>query len=289
MKRAFTLIELMVVVGIMSFLGVAATGGYSALQRGMAERSATDAAITLLRAARERSLVDRQPVAVFCYNRILREAESTDDQNAIVVGEAVAIRRAGRISYVRGDRLVDEFMDVVGCYDIADGVSTEPGNGMRLWYFGETKNDMSGMKYSIVSEALVPYDSVRLTSFDDWASGSQNANDPYNVQNMDNIVYAFRKLSGGTSVNWVPGSGYGFEFARVQLPNNFIFGNTAPTRYGTPDLVTTMYFDPLSPTGVEDGDVEVYVCKPDASGKQVADHRAGKASSRGMSDGGQVL
>ena len=283
MKRAFTLIELMVVVGIMAFLGVAATGGYSALQRGMAERSAVDAAITILQAAKERALVDRSPTMVFCYNRLVREA--TEEDNAVVVGEAVAIRRAGRISWVRGDRLVDEFMDVVGSYDIADGASTDKGQGMKLWYFGESKP--SSMEYSIVAEEVAPIDSVQLTSFDDWADGGANVDDPYNVRNMENIVYAFMKLSGGTSPNWAPGSGYGFEFASVQLPNNFVFGSTVPQQIGQLRLAKVMYFDPEDPNRIQDESVDVYVCMPNASGMPNADHKAGTASSKSNKD--QVL
>ena len=71
-KRGFTLVELMLVVGIMAFLGVAATSGYNALQRGMAERGATAVASGILKAAKERALVDRVPTMVFCYNRMVR-------------------------------------------------------------------------------------------------------------------------------------------------------------------------------------------------------------------------
>ena len=39
-RRAFTRMELMVVVGIMAFLGLAATNGYNALRRGMAKTRA---------------------------------------------------------------------------------------------------------------------------------------------------------------------------------------------------------------------------------------------------------
>lgn len=284
MKRAFTLIELMVVVGIMAFLGVAATGGYSALQRGMAERGAVDAAVTLLQAAKERALVDRSPTMVFCYNRLVREA--TEEENAVVVGEAVAIRRAGRISWVRGDRLVDEFMDVVGSYDIADGASTDKGQGMKLWYFGESKP--SSMEYSIVAEEVAPIDSVQLTSFDDWVDGGANTADPYNVRDMHNIVYSFIKLSGGTSPNWAPGSGYGFEFAHVQLPNNFTFERNVPQQAGQLVLAKTMYFDPENSSGdIQDESVDVYVCVPNASGMPNADHKAGTASSKANKD--QVL
>ena len=60
-------------------------------------------------------MVDRVPTAVFCYNRMLREA--TADDNAVVVGEAVAIRRAGRITRAQGNYLYDEFGDLDRSYD----------------------------------------------------------------------------------------------------------------------------------------------------------------------------
>ena len=85
MRRAFTLMELMVVVGIMAFLGLAATNGYNALQRGMAERGAVDAASAILKAAKERAQVDRVPTAVFCYNRMLREAGAS----GFLIGETL--------------------------------------------------------------------------------------------------------------------------------------------------------------------------------------------------------
>ena len=276
MKRAFTLVELMVVVGIMAFLGVAATGGYSALQRGMAERSAVDVAVTILQAAKERALVDRQPTALFCYNRLLREA--TEDENAVVVGEAVAIRRAGRITGVSGQHLIDEFLDAVGSYDIEESSGIANRKGMKLWRFDDKK--MSQMQYSIVADAVVPYDGATLKSFDFWAKG-----EPDPGTNMPHIVYSFWKLSGSSHepAGWVAGNGYGFEFAHVQLPNNFIFESAVPSQVGQIEQVKAMYFDP---DNMQDDNVTVRVCMPNASGMQRAHHDAGVASSK---EKGQVL
>ena len=44
MRKAFTLIELLAVIGIMGMLGVAAAASYGALVNGMKERSACAAA-----------------------------------------------------------------------------------------------------------------------------------------------------------------------------------------------------------------------------------------------------
>ena len=96
-RAGFTLIELLVVVGIMGMLGVAATGGYAALQRGMEERSAVAVAAALLRSAQERAHVDRLPTVVFCYNRLVK-APTGEDENGVAVGVMTAIRRAGRLS-----------------------------------------------------------------------------------------------------------------------------------------------------------------------------------------------
>jgi len=271
MKRGFTLIELMVVVGIMAFLGVAATGGYSALQRGMSERGAVAAVSSLLKAAKERALVDRSPTIVFCYNRLLREA--TDVDNAVVVGEAVAIRRAGRVTWASGQNIVDEFLDIVGSYDIIDESQVSRRKGMRLWRFDDAR--MSEMKYSIVADAVIPlWNDAQLYTYGGWAEGEANAN-----SNLNHVVYAFRDIGGSThqASGWKPGNGYGFEFADVQLPKNFIFGTTVPSQLGDVQQVKAFYFDPESPS---DDSVEIQFCMPDASGMPKAHHRAGQASSR---------
>ena len=208
MRRGFTLMELMVVVGIMAFLGVAATNGYNALQRGMAERGAVDAASALLKAAKERAMVDRVPTAVFCYNRMLREA--SDDANAVVVGEAVAIRRAGRISRVQGSYLYDEFGDLDRSYDrLQSGQQSDlqGRKGMRLWRFDDRR--MNQMQYSVVADAVFDDDNMPGVSFMPWGdqlagggTSSSNMDMPDPWLAIDNLSPVLR--SGGRVCAYVP-------------------------------------------------------------------------------------
>ena len=295
MKNGFTLIELMVVVGIMAFLGVAATGGYSALQKGMAERGATAAASSLLQAAKERAMVDRSPTVVYCYNRMVKEA--TDIDNAVIVGEAVAVRRSGRISYVRGKYLVDEFMDVVGSYDIIDDNEVSKRKGMRLWRFDDKEPSGSDMKYSVVADAVIPLDqdTLQLHTFDNWAKAGEDVQvDEWEAKviggrsrsekmpsTMPYVAYAFYNLGSSSHEpsSWVAGNGYGFEFAKMQLPKNFIFEKDVPSRLGDVKLAKTLYFTPEAPN--DDKTVNVYFCRPQASGLPKANDRpAGQASSK---------
>ena len=297
MKRAFTLMELMVVVGIMSFLGVAATGGYNALQRGMAERGATAVATSLLQAAKERAMVDRSPTMVFCYNRLLREA--SDDANAIVVGEAVAVRRAGRVSWVQGNYIVDEFADLHNSYDVeTDDSRLQERKGMKLWRFDDAR--MNDMRYSVVADAVRQLD-INGTSYAEWANGGtgeSGANgaggsgpnavthpldkDFTGTPSTLNIrAYAFFNLNNSAyePSAWTIGDGYGFEFANVQLPHNFVFGSgSVPSKVGDVSFVKAIYFDPDQYGNNED--VELYFCRPDAGGNPRPDHRAGTASSK---------
>lgn len=300
MRRGFTLIELMVVAGIMAFLGTAATGGYNAFQRGMAERGATGAASSLLKAAKERAFVDRTATMVFCYNRLLREA--TDDENAIVVGEAVAIRRAGRITHVDGEYLIDEFADILGSYDVVEDSAIQDRSGIRLWKFDDV--EMSQADYSVIADAVTPYDpgNSYLQTYEGWAFGENNNPDAVNASadlstekpkngnrkvvtlsgGMKCLLYAFRDLGKGTiqAGTWKVGNGYGFEFAHVQLPHDFIFNGSIPTRLGEIANVRVMYFDPWTNDG--DKTIDVYACMPDASGKpQKNQNPAGTATSKG--------
>ena len=291
MKRAFTLMELMVVVGIMAFLGVAATGGYNALQRGMAERGATAAGTSLLQAAKERAMVDRVPTMVFCYNRLIREA--TDEENAIVVGEAVAVRRAGRVTRAQGMFIVDEFADLCNSYDVeADEGQLQNRKGMKLWRFDDQR--MNNMAYSVVADAVCQLD-IPGVSYADWAVGGDwtvatevgknlrtNDNDFKSGTSTLNIrAYAFYNLNKSSfePSSWTVGDGYGFEFANVQLPHGFIFGSgSVPNRVGDVSFVKALYFDPEA--SGSDETVDVYFCRPDSGGNPRPDHRAGTASSK---------
>ena len=279
MRRAFTLMELMVVVGIMAFLGLAATNGYNALQQGVAERGAVDAASALLKAAKERAMVDRVPTAVFCYNRMVREA--TDDENAVIVGEAVAIRRAGRITRVQGNYLYDEFGDLDRSYDRTRQVS-ELGErkGMRLWRFDD--QPMNQMQYSVVADGVFDDTDVPGWSFAPW--GDRMVADSGGTQSSNVSIRACAFFDLGTSshkpASWQAGNGYGFEFQTLRLPAGFVFGQSIPSTLGSVVQVKAFTFDPANFSANEQ--VDVYACRvEDSSGVPQPRRKAGTASSDG--------
>jgi prepilin-type N-terminal cleavage/methylation domain-containing protein len=110
MKRAFTLIELLVVIAIMALLGGITVSGYRQMKRGMEERGTLQNANQFIRSAYQRAQIDRQPVAVYFWNETIRGR--TSEEYEIVVGRAIAIRRAGRLTRVTGNYLYDEFGDL---------------------------------------------------------------------------------------------------------------------------------------------------------------------------------
>jgi len=253
-RKGFTLLELIVVVGIMGFLGFAAIAGYNALQRGMAERSAGAVASTLLRAAQERAHVDRQPTVVFCYNRLLKEP-SGSDENGVVVGVMTAVRRSGRITLRAGSCLYDEFADLDTTYEATDDETEVTKSGTRR-LFRLRGGSVSSMDYSIVSDCVICKENaedVRLYS--DTANGGRT--------NL--MESAFFDVGGGTisASGWNVGDGYAFEFAEAELPSGFIFGSKVPSQVGKPELFKAIRF---MPDGDENEKVEIYRAKPDASG-----------------------
>lgn len=271
MRDGFTLLELLVVVGIMGMLGVAATSGYSALQRGMTERGAVAVAASVLRTAQERAHVDRMPTAVYCYNRLLRQA-SGSDENGVVVGVMVAVRRSGRLSYVKGNLLYDEFADLDRTYDaVEDENDAKKGGGFRLFRFNGTESGGGRMEYSIVSDQIVrDTSSERVTLF----SGAGRTGG----RQVNLLSSAFLDLGTGRikASDWNVGDGYGFVFNETQLPEGFIFGQSVPTSAGSISTPKVIVFDPDSDT---EETVDVWRTRPGASGNPETVNKAGTASS----------
>ena len=106
MKRAFSLIELLVVISIMAVMGTVAVGGYRAMQRGMDERGTMENVNAFVRLAYQRAQIDRQPTVVYFWNETLQR-ESDSNNTLRVVGKAVAVRRGGRLTDVKGKYLID--------------------------------------------------------------------------------------------------------------------------------------------------------------------------------------
>ena len=234
-KRAFTLIELLVVMGIMGILGTASIGGYRAMQRGMEERGVMQSVNSLIRSAYQRAQIDRQPTAVYFWNETIRG--ETADENEIVIGKAVAIRRHGRLSDVKGTKLVDEFGDLDLTYSSEDGGGATGSKSHIYLYPIDILSDIqssTALKRSVVSSAVV--DATESAIF---LSGVKSDD----TSDVNIPAYAFEMINAG-GVQWKAGMAYGLEFMSLELPHNYIFGSAYSKDAGKPIREAgTMTFD----------------------------------------------
>ena len=224
MSKGFTLVELLVVMGIMGLLGTVSVGGYRAMQRGMEERGVMQSVNSFVRAAYQRAQIDRQPAAIYFWNETVRS--STDDENEIVVGKAVAVRRYGRFSAVRNNMLIDEFADLDLTYQTAadeegSGGSSSQESLLYIYPMEQLSDVQSGgalRRTSVEGKVRKANESVRFL-----VKADGDALD--NEQNAREIpAYGFViKNAGG--VSWQPGMAYGMEFLQLELPHNYIFGS----------------------------------------------------------------
>ena len=240
MRRAFTLLELLVVVGIMGLLGTASIAGYRGATLGMEERGAVENASAVFRSARERALVDRKVVAVKYWNET--KFVDPDDANAIVViGKAVAVRSAGRISWTEdgGKRLFDEFSDIEATYPSINAAKnttggneaaqsenskvTEQNSGSMYLY--QLKNLSSGMGRSIVSD----YVFCKAPLAERYLSGK-----PVDTDNGNLYPFAFYVKDQGDAQTWEAGDAYGFSFIEIELPRGYIFGKNYSSSLSNP-------------------------------------------------------
>ena len=249
MRKAFTLIELLAVIGIVGMLGVAAAASYGALVTGMRDRSACAAATAVLREAGERARIDRLPTVVYCYNVCLKEPKG--DDTGRVVGMMTAIRRVGRITGVRGRLLFDEFADLDQSYNVESEAKLEEMEGHRLFKYNDESSVPSRMQYSVVANAVYSDDdSETVTIFSDC------------INNRTNIITsAFYNLgsSDREPSSWKVGD---------------VFGQQLPTRSGAVSEVKAIRFDPDSSSSET---VEIWMTRPNAQGVPKPARKAGQA------------
>ena len=271
MRKAFTLIELLAVVGIMGMLGVAAAASYGALVNGIKDRSACAAASAVLREAGERARVDRLPTVVYCYNLCLKEPNGED--TGLVVGMMTAIRRVGRITQVKGRYLFDEFGDLDQSYKAVESeAELREMDGHRLFKYNDESSVQSRMQYSVVANAVYckdygnkPGDEGQLTVF----SGGINNRTNYFTSAFYNLGSSDREPSA-----WKVGDGYAAEFAELQLPEGYVFGQNTPTRVGAISEVKAIRFDPDSSSS---DTVDIWMTRPNVQGVPKPARKAGQA------------
>ena len=268
MNKAFTLLELLVVIGIMGLLGTVSVGGYRAMQRGMEERGVMQNVNAFVRTAYERAQIDRQPTAIYFWNETLRG--ETEDETEIVVGKAVAVRRQGRLSAVSGNLLVDEFADLNLVYktggddDSSEGSDAADKENTMYLYCLDNMGQNVEPKRSIVASKVKKY-----TVNEQYMLGQPTGSADSGTLEM----WAFEKVGDDDSVDWKTGSAYGFEFAELTLPANYIFGTGYSRNADTPvQAAGTMSFRVGRNVGAGvtgttvNGSVTVYALRPQSSG-----------------------
>ena len=223
-SRGFTLLELLVVMGIMGLLGTAAVGGYRAMVRGMEERGVMQNVNSFVRAAYQRAQVDRQPVFVYFWNETITSKTQTELET--VVGKAVAVRCFGRISRKDGNVLVDEFGDLDKSFMSPTEESGQNGGSSSALMDLYALDDLSdgGAKHSLVRPQVVAAD-----------ENVQFLGGPKSDESDTTAIPAFGfVLEKPNGVSWKQGTPYGFEFLRLELPKNYIFGNNHSANAGNP-------------------------------------------------------
>ena len=257
--RGFTLVELLVTMGLMALLATVSIGGYYGAVRGMTERGAKQDVVSFLRLARQRALVDQVPTAVIFMNRRLSNEDIALGESARIVGEASAIRRVGRITYVNGNYLSDEFGDLEKTYSTDTGNSSGSPADMRL-YRMQDRN----VRYSTVR------DCVARTKLATEILFGMDINGTYQTNNVS--VWAF-EVTGG-SASWKVGDAYGMEIASIRLPHGSVFGSTSRSQVGkTSDVGSPCFFNPddASALGVNINfsGIEVRAYTPAKGGQQL--------------------
>ena len=272
MKRsAFTLVELLMVMMIMGLLGTLTVGGYRAMQRGMEERGVMENANHFIRAAYRRAQIDRQPVAIYFWNETLRE--ETDTEPIVVVGKAVAVRRAGRISRYFDPYLYDEFGDL-DKERLVESVEDEDGENANS---GSTENDNLVPLYKMNSKTSNGRSLVSQTTKNVTDQNRDTLLSTGEMRVVEIPCYAYVLKDAGSAGEWHAGDAYGLEFAEIQLPHGYLFGSSYKRR--PQDKISagdykTMWFDVSinSGSGSDEGatgmsTIQIYSLRPGKSGE----------------------
>lgn len=222
----FTLIELLVVVAIMTMLGGLSIASYRAMRQGMEEKSVLQNVSQFLRLAYQRSRIDYVPVQVYYWNET-RQIE-TEDTELVAMGRAVAVRRSGRITYVSGKKIYDEFGDFDALRHVNEdgevddaGADNESAKGMALY---RVNGDETSPRRCLVGPDAI----VETLSPPGMASYPKEADE--SSERVDSRGDTIRRFGlyvrdAGSVGTWRVGDAYGFEFAEIELPQGYLFSD----------------------------------------------------------------
>lgn len=278
-RGGFSLVELIVVIGLMALLSTISIGGYFAASRGMTARGVVQDTASIIRQAMQTCLIDQVPTAVLFCNR----RQNTKAKDGEAYGTAIAIKMAGRISYIAttgcktaygesvgGGLLVDEFADWNQSYPM-DASDSEKQHAVRLYRMSNLSDLKRGVKrcsslmcawvgyVQLESEYMIGA-KMRVEDFCntfklDTAGNRKRAGIGYDNGNDCRWGLPFHPGNNGLNRgSWHVGDAYGVEIATLDLPKNYIFGTSVPNdtelvpASGTPALV----FYPGDVTGATD-------------------------------------
>lgn len=252
MRRAFSLVELLVVIGLLGMMSTLAIGGYSAVTRGMAERGALDAAAGIAEIALQRANIDRTRTYLFLFNEVSRI--DSDDQVGVVCGLAIAVRPIGRVTRVSGDEFYDEFGDLNQSYssldesgrDKTDSEKEKSAASVRIY-------NINSKDYVTVREGVYPHEITE----NDLEQGETGEGRPV-------IAYGFKKIGGSGSFSI--GDEYGQEFSVMRLPPGYTFSSSvqmsSTSHLGLHKVGTV---EVIEPTDSSAPNLQVYSRRPDGS------------------------
>ena len=239
-QRGFTLLELLVVMGIMVSLSTIAVTSYFAAMRGMARRGALQQLAGTLTLARQRACMDGVPTCVMIYNEVigtdsnLEEGSGTEAMgNNIVRPAYVVCKQLGRITCIpKTGCWADEFTDLGSFYDVvySSGSFSDEDYKEDTYKRNHALESMQLFNmtqggWSYVYPKVLCYDLKNRTSAlrPISSAGTGLNNTKYTIP-----VYAFMHNSSMPSRNtdnrWEVGDAYGVAVEPIQfLPSGFCF------------------------------------------------------------------
>ena len=284
-RAAFTLVELLVVVGLLAIFATISVAGYSAASRGMADRGVIQNTVATLRIAQQVCEIDRVPTKVLFFNQSLTTDRNNTDSSRYQ-GTAIAIKQSGRITIKPpkgNEMLIDEFADWHQTYPMT-GSANSPGMRIYRMRSSDEQQDIDGCSV-LVQPCVSPYklDDYMIqarTTIDQWCSQhgrTESMNEPANgaatyVGNGNNYLWGFKPSSSGSGGgdlkigDWKVGDPYGVEIARFDLPKGYIYGSTAP-RDNKLSAAGEVSFSPEDATPKMSKEVQIYAMRQGKDGR----------------------
>lgn len=217
------MIELLAVMSIAALLTTVAVTSYFSAVRGMGRRSAIKHLASTLTVARQRACMDNARVSVVLFNEVSGVDE--DSNKLLVTPSYVICKEMGRITYARGDALVDEF----SALDAIFGKENTAGAPDDYQDFSEK----AGIKLYNLTEGGYSYVRPRVKMYKlDSESVYIKKPDHYYIDEgapgsleLHPFSFTVNTSAGQSTASWKIGDSYGIEASPVQnLPRGFQFG-----------------------------------------------------------------